>query len=48
MITCNCGYVAQGATEDDKVADARRHAREEHGIDVTQAQVLAAAGGEVA
>ncbi len=48
MITCECGYQPRGTTEEDEVADAQRHAREVHGIEVTREQVLATARGEVA
>ena len=39
-VECNdlvpgCDYVAKGATEDEVMADVARHAREDHGIEVT-------------
>ena len=39
---CDCGYACTGATLEDRVEDALRHAREAHGIDVSPDQVLAA------
>jgi hypothetical protein len=30
VIRCECGYVAQGATEDELLAEAERHLRTEH------------------
>jgi hypothetical protein len=38
---CDCGYACRGATLDDRVQDALRHAREAHGIEVSREQVLA-------
>ncbi|MHB8464531.1 MAG: DUF1059 domain-containing protein [Acidimicrobiales bacterium] len=40
---CDCGYECRGATDDELVDDAQRHAREIHGIEVTPEQVWAAA-----
>ena len=37
---CDCGYVCQGSSVEDRVADGQRHAREVHGIQVTADQVL--------
>jgi predicted small metal-binding protein len=37
---CDCGYRCQGDTIHERVRDARRHASEAHGIDVTAEQVL--------
>jgi predicted small metal-binding protein len=36
---CDCGYVCEGIGPDELIDDARRHAREAHGIDVTADQV---------
>lgn len=44
MIRCDCGYECVGADQDQLVEDARRHAREAHGIEVPVAQILQAAG----
>lgn len=38
--TCDCGYRSRGATLEERVTDARHHARAAHGIDVTAHQVL--------
>ena len=38
---CECGYTCQGESEEDRVRDAQRHARDVHQIDVTAAQVVA-------
>jgi hypothetical protein len=37
---CDCGYVCEGETVEDRVLDGQRHAREVHGIDVSAQQVL--------
>ena len=37
---CDCGYQCQGETEDDRVRDGQRHARQVHGIDVSAKQIL--------
>jgi predicted small metal-binding protein len=41
VINCDCGYVVRGATDDEIVAEAQRHARDEHGIEMTREQALA-------
>lgn len=38
---CDCGHSCTGATVEDRVRDALRHARDAHGIDVSRDQVLA-------
>jgi predicted small metal-binding protein len=43
VIHCDCGYVARGDTDDDLVADAQKHAREAHDMEITREQVLAMA-----
>jgi predicted small metal-binding protein len=43
IIHCDCGYVARGETDDELVADAQKHAREVHGMEITREQVLAMA-----
>ena len=40
-LLCDCGYSCVGATLDDRVRDALRHARAVHGIEVSPEQVLA-------
>jgi predicted small metal-binding protein len=42
-IGCECGYVARGADEAALVADARRHARDEHGLELSAEQILRSA-----
>jgi hypothetical protein len=37
---CDCGYICEGKTVEDRVLDGQRHAREVHGIDVSAKQVL--------
>jgi predicted small metal-binding protein len=37
---CDCGYQCRGDTSLDRVRDAQRHARVDHGIDVSVDQVL--------
>jgi hypothetical protein len=43
-IGCECGYVARGDGEEGLVADARRHAREAHRLELTREQILLSAG----
>ena len=45
---CDCGYLAQGDTDDERADDAARHAREAHAIEVSREQVLAVAADESA
>jgi predicted small metal-binding protein len=42
-IHCDCGYVARGETDDELVADAQKHAREVHTMEITREQILAMA-----
>ncbi len=46
FIQCDCGYVARGETDDELVADAQKHAREVHNMEITREQVLAMAQRE--
>jgi predicted small metal-binding protein len=39
-IGCECGYVARGADEEELVADARRHARAAHRLELSREQIL--------
>jgi predicted small metal-binding protein len=39
-LTCDCGYVCRGTTDDERVDDAVRHARQAHGIEVRREQVV--------
>jgi predicted small metal-binding protein len=43
VINCDCGYVVRGETDDELVADAQKHAREVHDMEMTREQVLALA-----
>jgi predicted small metal-binding protein len=45
-IQCDCGYVARGETDDELVADAQKHAREVHDMEITTEQVLVMARHE--
>lgn len=40
---CDCGYQPLGISLDERVADARRHALQAHGIEVSADQVLGGA-----
>jgi predicted small metal-binding protein len=44
--TCQCGVVLRGETDDELVANAQRHAREVHYMELTREQVLAMARTE--
>lgn len=44
--TCQCGVVLRGETDDELVANAQRHAREVHKMELTREQVLAMARTE--
>ena len=46
IIQCDCGYVARGETDDELVADAQKHAREVHDMELTREQVLGMAQPE--
>jgi predicted small metal-binding protein len=37
---CDCGYRSRGESLAARISDARHHAREAHGIEVTAHQVL--------
>jgi predicted small metal-binding protein len=43
VITCDCGYVVRGDSDDELVADAQQHAREVHEMEISRDQVLAMA-----
>jgi predicted small metal-binding protein len=43
VINCDCGFVVRGDTDDDLVNATRRHAKEEHDMDLTVEQILAMA-----
>jgi len=42
-ITCECGFVARGATDDELVEVIQKHVKEVHDIDLRREQVLAMA-----
>jgi predicted small metal-binding protein len=46
IMQCYCGHVIRGETDDELVANAQRHAREDHDMEVTREQVLAMAQQE--
>jgi predicted small metal-binding protein len=46
VINCECGYTARGETEDELVADAEQHIRDQHpemAEGMTREQILALA-----
>ena len=44
IMSCDCGRVVQGDSDDELVAAAQTHAREAHGMELTREQVLSLAG----
>lgn len=46
VIRCPCGTVVRATDEESLVAQAQRHAREVHAMDLTREQVLAMASPE--
>jgi predicted small metal-binding protein len=42
-LTCDCGRVVRGGSDDELVVAAQEHAREAHGMELTREQVLALA-----
>jgi predicted small metal-binding protein len=46
VIKCPCGTVVRAADEKELVAQAQRHAREVHAMDLTREQALAMASPE--
>ncbi len=46
IMKCYCGQVVRGGTDDELVANVRKHAREVHDMEVTREQVLAMAQQE--
>jgi predicted small metal-binding protein len=42
-LTCDCGRVVRGDSDDELVVAAQRHARDAHGMELTREQVLALA-----
>lgn len=43
VITCPCGFVLKGDSDDQVVAKAQQHAKEVHQMDLTREQALAMA-----
>ena len=43
VIECPCGVVLRGATDDETVASAQVHARDNHDMELTREQALAMA-----
>lgn len=43
VINCDCGHVVRGETDDELVANAQKHAREAHSMEITREQALAIA-----
>lgn len=43
VLTCDCGFVIRGETDDEFVAVALAHARDAHNLELTADQVLAMA-----
>jgi predicted small metal-binding protein len=46
VIKCPCGTVVRARDEESLVAQAQKHAREVHAMELTREQVLAMAGPE--
>ena len=46
VITCPCGYIVRGKDEEEIVANAQRHAKGAHGMELTREQILAMARPE--
>ena len=43
VINCPCGFVVNGATDDELVTRAQQHAKEVHQMDLSRDQALAMA-----
>jgi len=43
VITCPCGYVLKGESDEDVVAKAQQHAKQVHQMDLSREQALAMA-----
>jgi hypothetical protein len=43
VIECPCGVVLRGATDEDTIASAQQHARENHDMTLTHEQAIAMA-----
>ncbi|HVN70361.1 MAG TPA: DUF1059 domain-containing protein [Candidatus Binatia bacterium] len=42
-ITCECGFVIEGATDDELVRRGQEHASQHHGLQLSREQLLAMA-----
>jgi hypothetical protein len=43
VIECPCGVVLRGATDDETIVNAQRHAKENHDMTLTHEQAIAMA-----
>lgn len=43
VITCPCGFIVNGASDEELVARAQKHAREVHQMELSKEQALAMA-----
>ena len=43
VITCPCGFIVNGASDEELVARAQKHAKEVHQMELTKEQALAMA-----
>jgi predicted small metal-binding protein len=43
VITCPCGFIVNGKTEDELVARAQQHAKEVHQMELSREQALSMA-----
>jgi predicted small metal-binding protein len=43
VIKCDCGFVVEGENDDQLVANAQKHAKDVHGMDITAEQALSMA-----
>jgi predicted small metal-binding protein len=45
-VRCDCGFVVRSSDEDKLVAELQKHAHDDHGMNLSRAQVLAMAQPE--
>ena len=43
IINCDCGFTVRGETDEELVANAQAHARDEHQMEITAEQALSMA-----
>lgn len=43
QITCDCGFIIRGESDEELVGNAQQHAREAHDMELTGEQALAMA-----